>query len=222
MARSPQQRELNFRTWGGRRSGAGRKPSRRRRNVVHRARDRHEPRHPVHVTLRAQASCGSLRAQRVFPVVQAALRAGTRGAFRVIAFSVQADHVHLVVESDTSWGLGRGLQGLAIRIAKAVNRTLGRRGAVWSDRYHARALATPRAVRHAFVYVLQNFRKHVAGARGIDPCSSAPWFLGWKCRLPAAWAPAPVASPRTWLARIGWRRHGLLGLREGPVMRRRR
>src|SRR5437773_4242076 len=46
--------------------------------------------------------------------------------------------------------------GLAIRLARAVNHAIGRRGAVWGDRYHARALATPRAVRHALVYVLMN------------------------------------------------------------------
>jgi hypothetical protein len=64
------------------------------------------------------------------------------------------------VEADEPTGFERGVRGLAIRIAKAVNRMLARRGPVWGDRYHARMLRTPREVRNALVYVLNNFRKH--------------------------------------------------------------
>ena len=116
----------------------------------------------------------------------------------------------------------RGLQGAAIRIARAVNRALGRRGAVWGDRYHARILRTPREVRHALVYLLQNWRKHVPGARGHDPRSSARWFSGWRVPQTHRSAGAPVAAARTWLASVGWRRHGLIEADEAPARARRR
>jgi len=124
-------------------------------------------------------------------------------------FTVQDDHFHLIVEADDSQALGRGLRGLAIRVARAVNRALGRRGAVWGDRYHARALTSPRAMRHALVYVMMNRRKHCVGERGLDPCSSAPWFTGWRQAVPLPRMASPVVRARTWLAAIGWRRHGL-------------
>jgi hypothetical protein len=110
------------------------------------------------------------------------------------------------------------VRGLAIRLARAVNRVLGRRGRVWADRYHARALTSPRAVRHALVYVLMNFRKHLDTATGVDPCSSAPWFEGWRhpWRM-VGLGPPPVARARTWLASAGWRRHGLIRLDERPA-----
>src|SRR5213078_4798003 len=59
------------------------------------------------------------------------------------------DHLHLIVEADDRATLARGVRGLTIRMARAVNRALGRRGAVCADRYHSRALTSPRAVRHA-------------------------------------------------------------------------
>src|SRR5262249_35847921 len=157
-------------------------------------------------TLRAAAGLPSLRAGRTFAVIQAALRASSNGRFRVLEFSVQADHLHLLVEGDDSTGFTRGIQGLAIRVARAVNRLLGRRGRVWGDRFHARLLKTPREVRNALVYVLNNFRKHVRGARGTDPCSSARWFGGWRTGSPDIDTAAPTARAATWLARIGWRR----------------
>src|SRR5207244_3534237 len=129
---------------------------------------------------------------RVFDHLRSAVRKASHGAFRVLHFSVQADHVHLVVESDASLGLSRGVQGLAIRMARAINRALGRCGRVWGDRYHARALRTPREVRNALVYVLNNWRKHLPQVRGLDPRSSAAWFSGWAIRVPLPQAPAPV------------------------------
>src|SRR4029453_4428492 len=127
-------------------------------------------------------------------------------------------HLHLIGEADGGSRLVRGCQGLAVRVAKAVNHILTRRGAVWGDRYHARPLRTPREVRHALVYVLQNWLKHIPGARGRDPRSSAAWFDGWRARPVRAPGPAPVRAPRTWLARIGWLRHGRLRAGEAPRM----
>src|SRR5213083_836153 len=159
------------RTWGGRRTGAGRKPTPGRRpGVPHRRRPPHTAAHPLHVTLRTGPAVRCLRSERVFPTVRRAFAAASHGGFRVLQFSVQDDHVHLIVEADDTRALRRGLRGLAIRVARAVNRALGRRGAVWGDRYHARALTSPRAVRHAIVYVLRNRWKHCEGERGLDPC----------------------------------------------------
>jgi REP-associated tyrosine transposase len=108
------------------------------------------------------------------------------------------------------------VRGLAIRIARLVNRCCGRRGAIWADRYHARLLRTPREVRNALAYVLTNFKKHVRGACGMDPYSSAPWFEGWRGSSSKPSAPSPFPRARTWLARVGWRRHGLLEVGEHP------
>jgi hypothetical protein len=151
----------------------------------------------------------------LFAAVRTALAAASTARFRVLQFSVQQDHLHLLVEADEPTGLGRGLQGLAIRVGRAVNRVLGRHGGVWRDRYHARTLTTPREVRNALVYVLNNWRKHIPGAQGRDARSSAAWFDGWRDPTPGD-GPAPVSIVRTWLARIGWRRLGLIDEGEAP------
>ncbi len=147
-----------------------------------------------------------------------ALAAASAERFRVLQLSIQADHLHLLVEADGPTGFAPGVHGLAIRVAKAMNRVLGRHGRVWSDPYHARLLRTPREVRsNALVYVLHNVRKHLGAARGLDPCFSARWFEGWRT-VPQGLAsgPSPVARARTWLARVGWRRHGLIDVDECP------
>ncbi len=138
-------------------------------------------------------------------------------AFRVVQFSVQNDHVHLIIEAHDTSALARGAQGLAIRLARAVNRALRVRGKVWSDRFHARELTTPRAVRNAIVHVLMNAKKHgVRLASGVDALSSAPWFDGFSGTVRACDEPSEVFAARTWLGSVGWRRRGLVALVEKP------
>jgi putative transposase len=208
--------------WGGARRGAGRKRTPGRRpSVPHRARRTLDARHPALVTLRARPEVTWLRSRNACRAVIAALSASSRPDFRVVHFSVQRDHVHLIVEANDTRALSRGMRGLAIRCALGVNRALGRCGALWSDRYHALALSTPRMVRNALVYVLANARKHLALV-GIDPCSSARWFDGFAAARPASTGDPPTRPPRTWLLRVGWRRHGLIDREEGPRRVRRR
>jgi len=146
---------------------------------MHTGRGTHDGRRPVHVTLRRADGVPSLRSTAVFPGLRRAIAASARADFRVVHFSVQTDHVHLLVEADGTQALSLGIQGLAIRCALAVNRIARRRGKVWSGRYHAHPLRSPSEVRRALAYVLLNFRKHLRAAPGIDPCSSGIWFEGW-------------------------------------------
>ena len=215
------QLELRPRTWGGKRDGAGRKPKPGRRAVPHVRRAQHDARCPAHVTLRAGSDVPSLRDDRLLHVLQRTFRAANSARFRLLAFSIQRDHLHLEVEADGPMGFVRGMQGFAIRVAKAVNRAVGRRGSVWAGRYHARVLRTPREVRAALVYVIQNFRKHIRTAFGLDPYSSARWFTGWSTPVPPVDKASPVVAARTWLGRVGWRRAGPIHPDESPHPRRR-
>jgi REP element-mobilizing transposase RayT len=215
--RTPKQLELpTAHRWGGARPGAGRKPA-PHSGPTHEPRPPHDRRYPVHVTLRARRDVPSLRAHPTFVSLQRAIGRATRLSFRVIHFSVQTDHLHLIVEAESSETLRRGLQGLAGRCARAINRASNHRGRVWRHRYHAHTLQTPSEVRRAIAYVLLNFRKHLRAEAGVDPRSSGQWFDGWaEAPLSSVW-PRLVALPRTWLASAGWRRAGgPIATDEGP------
>jgi REP element-mobilizing transposase RayT len=205
---------MDFRTHGGARRGAGRKPTGLRPGVEHSARGTLGGAAPVLVTMKILAGLANLRSARRFRrVLHGLQKACDRFDTRVVEFSVQSDHVHLVVETRHTRSLSRAMQGLAVRLARAINRSLGRRGRVFADRYHHRVLGTPRQVRHALQYVLCNARKHRVAphVRGwLDPLSSAASFDGWTTRGTTDIAGRLTASPRTWLLRVGWRRAGLL------------
>jgi REP element-mobilizing transposase RayT len=136
-------------------------------------------------------------------VLEEAFReARERYGVRVIHYTIQGNHLHLLVEAENSAALSRAMQGLAIRIAKRLNALAGRRGGVFADRYHAHALATRREVANAVRYVLGNYRHHTQEhlpPKWDDPFSSARYVR----RAPGE--DAPVVEPKTWLLRVGWR-----------------
>jgi putative transposase len=222
--RQPAQQTLTFRTWGGARKGAGRKrgPG---SGLRHAPRPELDGRTPAHLTLRISRLVPNLRTERCMHVLRRAFREGReRGGFRLVQYAVQPDHLHLIVEASDKKALSSGMRGLSIRIARQLNGTLGRRGQVFADRYHARQLKTPREVRNALAYVLLQAHRHAAKGRGgmatpvVDPCSSAPLFDGFTGeRRPRAgpWD-ATVVAARTWLLTTGWRRHGKIDPWEIP------
>jgi REP element-mobilizing transposase RayT len=198
--------------------------------VRHRSRKPLLDTEPCHVTLKVRAGLPSLRRADVVHELEHAFRRGNeRKHFRLVHYSIQADHAHLIVEAKDRDALGRGMKSLAARFARAVNRALQRTGRVLADRYHLRVLTSPRQVRNALAYVLLNARRHAAKrlaqlerrglkveplpSRGtLDGASSARWFAGWRSDVaidrapprPLGQAPA-VAEPRTWILRLGWR-----------------
>ena len=176
--------------------------------------------------MRIDAAVPSLRREHVARVVRAVIRAaGHRDDFRVVQFNLLANHLHLLIEAAGQAALSRGMQGLAVRLARRINAEFDRRGRLFAQRYHARTLRTPREVRAVLRYILLNARHHAREAgfglvRGwLDPFSSALWFDGWRAtpRTDAPWLrslarePCPIAPARTWLAAGGWRRGG------GPI-----
>jgi REP element-mobilizing transposase RayT len=216
---------------GGKRKGAGRKPTGKTPGLPHRRRAFHEPSHPVHITMRAVPRLRSFRKEaivrEIFLILRRAAARGPRtGTFRVVHFSVQPNHLHLVVEAGSKRSLGRGLQGLASGLARRLNRVVfRRRGRLFADRYHGRALASPLEVRRVLLYVLKNAEKHpepfadreTIVQAGIDPASSARWFTGWTRPPPPTEKPPPTVAPETWLLKTGWKRHGTLGRGELPA-----
>lgn len=223
MARRSRQLELALAAtsrWGGRRAGAGRKPAGARAGLRHAPRPLFSARHPAHVTLRVRSGIPSLRFGRFVRAFERSLSvASERGDFRVVHYSLQSNHVHLLVEALSPAALACGMKSVGARLARTVNRVFGRTGSVLADRYHRHVLTTAREVRNTLRYVLLNARHHASWLSNqvlLDPASSARWFDGWNAGEPEVMSRGPVARARTWLLATGWKRHGLIDPSDVP------
>ena len=192
-----------------------------RAGVPHARRPTHARWNPVHVTLRALSGLPSFRLQITFAAFERALRTTRRPDFRIVEFSVQTNHVHLVVEADSAEALANGMKSFTVRANRLFNVATGRgRGKVWAGRYHRTDLKSPRQVRNALVYCLNNARKHrliTGSALVIDACSSARWFEGWTTPRTAREGPRPTEPARTALLRYLWQKHGRIHPTEQPA-----
>ncbi len=220
--------QLDFmRAWGHRRGWKRKcKPD---AGVSHAKRDELEAKHPVHMTLKVGRGLPPLRTRMAYEVIAGAFEKGREragrlehGEFRLVHYTVQDDHLHLICEAQDRRSLSRGMQGLTIRIARALNRVWERSGKVFADRYHDRILRSPKEVRHVLRYVLNNARKHLGRMLPEHPdlFSSGVWFDGWRDYVHDGHLlgpEGPIAQARSWLLRRGWRKHGLLGLDETPA-----
>ena len=196
---------LPFRKRGGARPRSGPKPKDGKAGMPHRSRPAHAARNPVHVSLKVGPQLPNLRGPACFAVVAKALRAGReRPGFQLVHWSVQSNHLHLIVEAEGKAVLWRGLRSLQTRLAMRLNRALGRRGRVFHDRYHQHELRSPRETARALDYVLRNFAHHLerqgyrVPADAQDACASSAW--------PPQIGEGLAVRPRTWLLTVGWQR----------------
>jgi REP element-mobilizing transposase RayT len=196
------QLKLEMPTHGGKRAGAGRKRRHRKPTMPHRSREPMSRRAPLHVTMRVAPHVYDLRSQRCLRVVEGCLRAGAaKLGVLVVQVSVQGNHLHFLVEADDTSALGSAMKGLAIRLARGLNRVMRRRhGQVFAERYHSRVLGSPTEVRQVIRYLRGN-RRHHLGARAallpasfVDPYTSDDLLAG------------VLPVPTLWLLRVGWRR----------------
>lgn len=248
--RKVRQLELEFRSHGGKRKGAGRKPNGAEPGMPHKPRAAMKRTQPLHVTVRLAQGLPSLRRAAELEVVLRALAAAReRHGMRVVHYSIQGNHLHLIVEAESRACVASGMNALLSPLARALNKLWGRSGAVFPQRYHDEVITTPTQARNAIRYVLQNGKKHgVVPRTSLDPCSSALAFDGWATpqlitsspsspRIPrspsiasipssaamaasSATAVPPVAPASVWLLTTGWRRLGLLAIDEGPQIAR--
>lgn len=204
-ATEAKQEVLVFSRRGGRRKGAGRKPKGDRPGVPHVRRESFPRGTPIHVTVRVRKGVPNLRSRKAVRVIAKCFEAACeRLGMRLTQYSIQANHIHLIVEAVDRRALSRAMKGLCVRIAKRLNRATGRKGSVFADRYHAHVLRTPSEVRNAVRYVMENSRIH-AERRGeiwyrkIDPFAGGPCpnrFLEACRKL--------VVEPRSYVLRKVW------------------
>ena len=137
-------------TWGGWRPGAGRKPKGEFALVAHGLRPKVPKGAAVLITLEFKPGLPAMDRGGAAQVLATALRESDgRCGLALLAHALYPDHLHLIVRARSRLALSRGMNGLGVRTARALNGFLERRGTVFADRYEARPLANEREVRAA-------------------------------------------------------------------------
>ena len=76
---------------------------------------------------RTRPTSGKPRVERLHDVLRAAIAATRRDGFRIVHYSIQNDHLHMLVEADDARALTNGMKSFAVRVAMRVNHWVMRR-----------------------------------------------------------------------------------------------
>ena len=163
---------LNKGRWGGRRSGSGRRRI-HSKGVAHRVREKVANRTPLHINFKLKTF---IRNKQCLKLLKRAILNSRSHGLRIIHFSLQSNHIHLIVEAESNEVLTRGMRSLTVTFAKGLQK-----GRIQIERYHLHVLKSIRETKNAVHYVLFNKQKHGKGTYSkIDEYSS---LLGLKNAL---------------------------------------
>lgn len=163
---------LNKGRWGGRRKGSGRARI-HSKGVAHRTREMVNAKTPMHINFKYRCS---IRNKDCLRILKKAIVNARRFGLRINQFSLQHNHIHLIVEADTNEILTRGMRSLTITFAKRLDK-----GRVQLERYHLHVLRTIRETKNAIYYVLFNKQKHEKGTCStVDEYGSLYYVNNWK------------------------------------------
>ena len=87
--------------------------------------------------------------------LKAAIQNARSHGLKIIHFSLQSNHVHLLVEAQDNSVLTKGMRSLLISFSKRV-----KEGRIQLERYHLHVLKTLAETKNALHYVLFNEQKH--------------------------------------------------------------
>lgn len=153
---------LNKGRRGGRREGSGRRRI-HSKGVAHRIREKVNYRTPLHINFKYRTS---IKNKQCLKLLKRAIVNARSHGLRINHFSMQSNHIHLIVEAESNEILTRGMRSLTITFAKGM-----KKGRIQLERYHLQVLKSLRQTKHALQYVLFNKQKH-----GKGTCSTVDEF----------------------------------------------
>ena len=190
-----------------------------RKRVAHRKREK--VMHNVfHVGMRILSGLPSMRTKGARRVILGAFRSQrSQFEFRIVEFAILSNHMHLVVEARDAEELAAAMKGLAVRIARGLNKLWERAGQVFADRYWSRVVRKVNELRRLVRYVMQNARRH--GVRipsdRPDEYSSGPWFDHWRDHEGRTFSSEPPPTERPSDMALACARRFVLELDETPT-----
>lgn len=138
-------------SWGGRRPGSGRKRL-HSKGVAHRTRELVTKRTPLHINFKFKTL---IRNKHCLKLLKKAIINARSHGLRILHFSLESNHVHLIIEALDNQTLTKGMRSLTVTFSKGVAK-----GRIQIERYHLHILKTLKETKNAIHYVLFNHQKH--------------------------------------------------------------
>jgi REP element-mobilizing transposase RayT len=122
----------------------------------------------LHLTIKVKENKADIQNKRILKTLHYAIRRARLKGLKIVHYTLEYNHVHLLVESVDNKILHKGMQAFGITIAKAINKIKRTKGAVYKNRYHLRVIDSPRQLKNVLHYIFSNGVKHKRTKSQID------------------------------------------------------
>lgn len=151
--------------------GAGR-PAIHDRGIRHIARDEIKKPIPLHLTIKIEKTKAGLKNKAMLKLLHHCIKKSRMKGLRIVHYTLEFDHVHLLVEATNKETTSKGMQSFGIAFSKGINKLKCLKGRVFKTRYHFRKLNSPREIKNVLNYILGNSIKHGQSPSIITPYNS--------------------------------------------------
>ncbi len=114
----------------------------------------------LHLTVKIKKNKAEIKNKSVLAILKRSILNARRQGLRVIHYSLEYDHVHLLIEADNNHILGKGMQAFGVTFSKAINRLKKLTGEVYKHRYHFRRISSSKELKNVMNYIFTNGVKH--------------------------------------------------------------
>ena len=126
----------------------------------------------LHLTIKVRSNKADIKSKKILKALHHAIKRARLKKLRVIHYTLEFNHLHLLIECESHKTLHQGMQAFGISLSKAINRIKKLKGTVYKHRYHLKKLATRRELKNALHYIFNNGKKHKRTNSILDPYNS--------------------------------------------------
>lgn len=151
--------------------GAGR-PAIHDIGIRHLARPHLKKPSSLHLTIKIKKIKADIKNKSILSILKRAILNARKKGLRVLHYSLEYDHVHLLIEAENNTILGKGMQAFGVTLSKAINRVRKLKGGVYKHRYHFRQISSARELKNVMNYIFSNGMKHKTAMSIVSPFNS--------------------------------------------------
>ncbi len=126
----------------------------------------------LHLTVKIKKNKAEIKNKSVLAILKRAILNARKQGLQVIHYSLEYDHVHLLIEADNNFILAKGMQAFGVTFSKAINRLKRLKGEVYKHRYHFRRISSSKELKNVMNYIFTNGLKHKTANSIISPFNS--------------------------------------------------
>lgn len=126
-----------------------------------------------HLTIKVRENKADIQSKKLLKALHHAIARARLKNLKVIHYTLEYNHVHLLVETNDHRILHAGMQALGISFSKAINKVKSLKGHVYKHRYHQRKIGSARELKNVLLYIFNNGKKHKRTNKRIDLYNSA-------------------------------------------------